>query len=262
MDGVPLNPGAYDNLFPPSSAVSTALATQSFPMARIAMLAETLKIDSAVTPMGTSQNPSDWMVQSASFIVARALDFAIAQGTGSETPVPYFPGLGALSVGRTSPEASLGSTFEQAVRNLLVKVTPNGGGAGEGLHCLIGGPTVLRMLMATATGQSGTSGWRTDSRTGLLVYHYMGIPFYRTAVGDTGEPLTAKLYAANLGETGLQLVHAYGTPDSFGIEADELPITSNTASRAYTVHGAWALQLWEPEGIYEMTDIAITAGNV
>ena len=258
----PSQPPAYNNLFPPTTTVGAALDSNAFSMARIAMLTETLKIDSAVTPMGTAQNPSDWLVQSAAFSVVRALDYAIAQGTGGETPVPYFPGLSALSAGRSSTEGALGSTFERAVRNLIVQITPNGGGAGEGVHCLIGGPTVLRMLMATNTGQSGTSGWRTDPRTGLLVYHYMGIPFYRTEVPVSGDPTATSLYAANLGETGLQLVHAYGTAESFGVEADELPITASTASRAYTVHGAWALQLWEREAIYEMKEIVVTASNV
>jgi hypothetical protein len=145
---------------------------------------------------------------------------------------------------------------DKAVRAIIEKVTCNGdSGVGDGLDGLFAGPKTIRTLMTTSAGQSGASGWRRDARTGRFVYHYMGIPVYRV---DNTESTTGTLWGANLGPSGLCVVHAFGSAESFGLVAEETPVTSLTGAREITVHGAWALVAWEQTSLYEMTGITLS----
>ena len=138
---------------------------------------------------------------------------------------------------------------------------PNGSsGTGEGIDCFFAGILTLRRMMALAVTQSGFGEWKRDFRTGRTVFHYMGIPVYRTETNETDSTNKGgKLYAANLGPTGLQMIHAYGQSDTFGIAVQETPVTAQTGLREITVHGAWALVLWEKEAIMELNNFDITA---
>ena len=79
---------------------------------------------------------------------------------------------------------------------LIKQIFPNGVGVGEGIHALLGNSRLLRKLQGTATGQKGMSGYRIDRRSGMFVYHYMGIPFYRCEVPTTTDLTT--MYGVNL----------------------------------------------------------------
>jgi len=122
----------------------------------------------------------------------------------------------------------------------------------------VGNDTVLTALMQTATAKGNAScGWRHDPRTGLTVYHYLGIPYYRcNIVSGAGE--AEYLFAANLGPTGLSLVHAYGTAETCGLEVEQEPTAPQTASRDILVHGAYALVVWDPGAIYGYKKVALT----
>jgi hypothetical protein len=135
---------------------------------------------------------------------------------------------------------------EKDARYCLSSVNPTGRGAGAGPCCLIGGPKVLRALMASTSGQGASSGWRQDPRSGLNVYHYMGVPFYRASFDETGD---CPLFAANLGPTGLCLVHAFGTAESLGLELKDQGIEVSSGARVFLLHGAFALLAWEVEAI-------------
>ena len=87
----------------------------------------------------------------------------------------------------------------------------------------------------------------------MLFRSWMGIPFYRTNTEEdtgTGSPLLA----ANLGPTGVCLVHGYGTPESYGLQVDQNPFQSTTGMRELLVHGAFGIAIWEPEAIFCITD--------
>lgn len=63
------------------------------------------------------------------------------------------------------------------------------------------------------------------------------------------------MYGANLGGTGLNLIYTEGSPESFGIGVDEEEMSGTRAQRVITVHGAYALVLWEAEGLVARTNI-------
>src|SRR5437016_958931 len=107
--------------------------------------------------------------------------------------------------------------------------------------------------MASSSGQNGRSGWYPDARTGLNIYHYQGIPVYRV---DIDESAATRLFAINLGGTGLNLVYTTGSVETYGLACDADPLTMNRAQGEYVIHGSYGLVLWEQEAIYEITGIA------
>ena len=241
----------------PPALVDTLNAKVRFELARIGLQFPAAKIDSFATARNTAGNP-EWQTYVAIASVLRTLDSQIATGTLQVNTAQQVVGLGTLAASNTFTAGAV--AIEPNVRTLLSKVVPCGAGTGEGPHCLIGGPTVRRKLQATATGQNGLSGMKLDPRTNRILYHYMGLPYYQsTATPDSSN--TAKLYAANLGMTGLTLAHAYGTPETFGLQCDEQPLAGATGLRQLIMHGAWALVLWENEGLAELTGIDVTTGT-
>ncbi len=233
------------------NAVSGLGAETPLKLARIGIRLEDLVIDDRVTAKDTGHQDLYWKTAAGGVAVLRELDTQIARGTGTS---PNMAGLSTL-VTRTAA-AKTPADVEYDVRLALASINPNGSGPGDGPHCLIGNALLLRKLMQLASGQRGTSGWRHDPRSGLVVYHYMGIPFYRADVATSANLTT--LYAANLGPTGLNLVHAYGTPASFGLAVDPIPGPQGQAVHDVAVHGAWALALWELEAAFSITSVDVT----
>lgn len=68
--------------------------------------------------------------------------------------------------------------------------------------------------------------------------------------GSSGRGLQAR-------STGLALVHAYGTAESYGLEVEQEPTAPQTASRDIIVHGAYALLLWDPGAIYGYKEVPL-----
>ncbi len=226
-------------------------------LARVGYRLQKLIIDDKVTPGATAHRENYWKTLTAALAVLREIDTAIARGDGLE-PVPRFLGLKKLSSnsGRTVALPTPTSNLEPYVRRALGAITPNDCGPGGGPHCLIGNAKAMRRLMATSAGQSGSSGWKEDCASGQRVFHYTGIPFYRCDVEIETGNLT-RLYAANLGPTGLNLVYAHGTPMSFGLDIDESSPGTGLAVDDCLVHGAFALALWENEALFEISNIDV-----
>jgi hypothetical protein len=226
-------------------------------LARVGYRIQKLIIDDKVTPDGTAHDAAYWKILTAAYALLRELDNALARGTGVES-VPRIRGLATLSStsGRTVALQTPTSNLEPYLRRALGAITPNDCGPGGGPHCLIGSNKGMRRLMATAAGQSGSSGWRNDPVSGQFVYHYMGIPFYRSDIDETGS--VSRIYAANLGPTGLNLVYTHGTPASFGLEVDDTSASTGTAVDEAVVHGAFALALWENEALFEISNIDVS----
>ena len=251
---------AFYDLSSASVAAVTANvnAPVQFNVGRLGARVVVLAIDQRSTASGSAQDFAYLQTQVAMASVMRQLSSALATGTVASGSFAGFADFLSTYTSRVTPTS--GSLINDVTR-LLRSVHPSGPTlSGEGPHCLIAGPRVREQLMLTSAGQSGTSGYRTDPRTGMLVYHFLGMPVYVT---DTGEPTVApfvgNLYAANLGPTGLQLIHAYGSAESFGIVAEETPVPTATGRREITVHGAWSLVLWEPEGWAAVTGIPIAS---
>jgi hypothetical protein len=76
-------------------------------------------------------------------------------------------------------------------------------------------------------------------------------------VNTTTTAGATSLYAANLGPNGLQLVHAYGSGQTFGLQVDEEPTQSTTATHGLVVHGAWALAAWESSALRHFSGLAV-----
>lgn len=243
--------------------VSSVLSTiptkglQTFNLGRIGGRARVLTIDQTVTAPGTVQDYSDIQLQTAAIGLLRRVDLEIGQGQFGGSPAG-FDGLSQLAPARTSGSSG---DFGADMRLLLSLITPNGSsGTGEAVDCLFGGPLVLRKLMALSQSQGGIGTWARDGRTGRNVFHYMGIPFYRTQTNEVQTVDGGVIYAANLGPTGLQMIHAFGTADTFGVAVQETPVTTATGTREVTVHGAWALVLWEQEALAGIAEIDLTTG--
>ncbi|NUN13949.1 MAG: hypothetical protein HUU55_09990 [Myxococcales bacterium] len=219
-------------------------------LVRMGLNVPALVLDSRVTDDVSASNPSYWKVQSAAYSVVRLLDETIANGTGS----PDFEGLMNLSgITPTAP----GSDLEATMARALVRVHPSGNGAGDGPHCLIGNSDLLERLMQTDTAKSNSScGFRYNLSSGLFVYHYLGVPFYRCPLPTDGNETT--LFAANLGKTGLHLEYAYGSPETFGIAVDDILVNGTSPQTTYYVHGAWRLGVWEPEGLCKITGVDLS----
>jgi hypothetical protein len=90
----------------------------------------------------------------------------------------------------------------------------------------------------------------------LWTFHFLGAPCY--AVNTLTINNATALYAANLGPRGLQLVHAYGTAQTFGLQVDDEPTQTTTATRGLVTHGAWSLALWEPLALRHFAGLAVT----
>ncbi|NUN13780.1 MAG: hypothetical protein HUU55_09095 [Myxococcales bacterium] len=247
--GVP-EPDFYTTSVAPPQDPTTQTADVPINLARLGSRFDALKIDVEAAALGRSYNPRDWRLQSVVTLVLRKLDKAVAQGQGTESPA-WFKGLKSL-VTRSSATTTSADTDAFLA---LSSVYPNGAGAGEGPCCLVGNNDLLKALMNTGAGQTGLSGWRHDPWVDRPVYHFMGIPFYRTQVESVAS--TTTLYALNLGRTGVNLIYAYGNPKTFGLEVNELATDVSTGKTAYLVHGAFALALWEEEAAFKVTSVPV-----
>lgn len=238
-------------------AGSSGPGIRTFNLGRIGGRARLLTIDQSVTAPGSTQDYADVQLQSAAIGILRRLDREIGQGQYSGSP-SGFDGLSQLAPSRI---VSSTGDFAFDMRLLLASVTPNGSsGTGESIDCLFGGPLMLRKLMALSQEQGGIGTWAHDTRTGRTVFHYMGIPYYRTQTEEQETEAGGLIFAANLGPTGLQMIHAYGSAESFGVAVQETPVTSATGAREVTVHGAWALVLWEPEALAGVSQVNMMTG--
>lgn len=152
--------GYYDNnsINGTLSEITNGLTSQDFPVARLGIQFKINKIDSRAGARGTAQDSYEWRTYTAAYAVLRKLDRELAQGNGAANP-QNLTGLSGLG----STAASSGD-IEIDARNIIAAVTPNGTGAGEGIHCFFGGPLTMKKLMSTASGQNGSSGWKVDRR--------------------------------------------------------------------------------------------------
>jgi hypothetical protein len=240
------------------TAITGLPAEEQLKLARIGARLEDLIIDDKAAARDTAHQDLYWKSVTGATMVLRQLDTQIATGNGTAPNMRGLENLSAIFTNRTAASASAAS-IESDVRKAIAAVTTNGRGPGEGTHCLIGNDRVLRRLMTVASGQQGRSGWCHDARSGLVVFHYMGLPFYRTAIATTGGAGVekSKLYAANLGPTGINLLYAYGAPASFGLELDETSAPAGQVLKDMVVHGAWALTCWEGESFFEITNVFV-----
>jgi hypothetical protein len=224
-------------------------ATIPMNVARLGLRVTGLKIDSAVAP-SASRDPSAWRVAAASNRLLMAVDATVG-GDGT-----LFPSLSSLasSVGHLETAAGAVTLDDRAI-DLLGRVSATGRGCGEGVHALVGKPKLLSALAKTATAKTnGSCGWRVDPRTGLMIYHFLGVPFYRCELADDAEG-NAQLFAVNLGPTGLTMVHAYGSAETYGLEVEQEPTHPQIAARDILVHGAWTLAMWDPGALFGVKGI-------
>jgi hypothetical protein len=244
----------YDNLNDITELTAGLATSTDFPLARLGLRFSVPKLDSQLGAANTAGDAAEWRMYATAYAVLRQLDIEIVEGTGSAGPPQTIKGLEQLSSNRTA--ATTGNT-DTDVSRIIREIYPNGTGVGEGIDCLIGSPRAMRKVMASTAGQSASSGFRIDRRTGTLIYHYLGIPFYRSNVEVTGAGLT-KLYGANLGGTGLNLIHTVGSADTYGLTADIDELSTTRASVSYVVHGAYAVALWEEAAAFAITGFDVS----
>ncbi|MBI5517870.1 MAG: hypothetical protein HY909_29130 [Deltaproteobacteria bacterium] len=236
---------------PKAQADPTPPLTTELPFVRLGLRVAAPRVDSTVAP-SASKDAAAWRVEASATELLAELDKGLGQNL-VDGPNTVFKGLPTLSTAATGVPVN----FADAAVRLLTQTLATGRGAGEGGQCLLGNEDALRSLALSATSQTnGACGWREDARTGLWVFHFMGTPFYRVNTANAGA--TTTLYAANLGPTGLQLVHAYGSAQTFGLQVDEEPTQTSTATRGLVVHGAWCLALWEPRALRHFANLTFT----
>lgn len=221
------------------------------PLVRLGLRVSVPRIDASVAP-AASKDAGIWRVEASASELLAELDKGLGQNLmdGAIVALKGLPTLSTLAIGAPA-------NFADAAVRLMTQVLATGRGAGEGTHCFLGNADALRMLASSATSQTnGSCAWRQDARTGQLVYHFLGVPFYR--VNTLTLASATSLYAAHLGPSGVQLVHAYGTAQTFGLQVDEEPTQSTSATRGLVVHGAWALAVWEPLALQHFAGLAVT----
>jgi hypothetical protein len=241
----------YDNAIAGNIAeVTSGLSSTDYTIARVGAQFSVPRLDAQAAARNTALDPAEWRMYIAASAALKTLDTALARGAAAQSPANVV-GLAALSTasGRTDVTSN---NVDQDVRRALYEIRCSGMGAGEGATCLVTGPTGWRRLLASAVGASSAGMFKTDPRTGLNVFHYQGIPVYRTNVDESA---TTRLYAINLGGTGLNLVYTAGTPDTFGLACEEDPLAIGKATEGYVVHGAFGLVPWEVEAMFEITGI-------
>jgi len=244
----------YDDIAAAGIAqVTNGLATAvDFPVARIALQFAVPKLDEEAVARNTAADLAEWKMYAATFGILRQIDKDLIAGTGSASP-QNIKGLDALIPAARKVVTS--GSIETDVGLLIKNVFPNGVGVGEGIHAILGNASALRALQGTTSGQRGQSGYRIDRRSGAFVYHYMGIPFYRCEVANSGT--SSAIYGVNFGGTGLNLVYTHGSPETFGLIADSEPINGTHALDNVTVHGGFTLVLWEDEGAFAVTNAPV-----
>ncbi|MBL8680220.1 MAG: hypothetical protein JNK05_13680 [Myxococcales bacterium] len=248
-----LTQGAYYDLSSASvqDVQTPSAAPEVISLRRVGGRVRILRIDKYATAKNSAQSYSSNELQVASLAVLEYVDNQLIQGNAFIGNA--IQGLSAMCAAYS--RAGTITDPDIAAREIIAAVMCRGeSGAGDGIDCFFAGRSMVRTLMSTAAGQRGTSGWRRDARTGRLVYHYQGLPVYRV---DNTDSETGKLWGANLSSCGLNIVHAYGSSDSFGLVAEETPVTSATGAREVTVHGAFALVAWEQTAIFEVNGITL-----
>jgi len=252
----------YNGLIPTADPQAVPVAANSpkqIYLCRMGYFVPALKIDSTAVAWTAAGNPSANRLPVAVTNLSAWLDYYLARGT---TAPPEFLGLiaRAADLGRLeTPGAAIDP--DVAARLAVTAINPRGRGAGESADCFIANDRMVRSLMATSGGLTGSSGWRMDVRTGLNVYHYAGLPVYRCNLPDYNEnPELSYLFAANLGRDGVCLVHAYGTADTLGIQVDEEPSAPQQGQVRYVVHGAWTLMVFDPGAIIGYANVNYTVG--
>jgi len=246
--------GYYDNNNDLTEITSGLATAVDFPVARLGLRFSVPQLDVHATAPHTAADLAEHRTFTAAACILQKLDTDLIQGSGAAQP-QNIKGLTALLP--TARKVATSGNLEVDVGSIIKNIFPNGSGAGEGIDALLGNAQVLRKLQTTLTGQGGRSGYGPDARTGLPnVYHYMGIPFYRCDV-PTVTNLTT-LYGVNFGGTGVNLIYTQGTAETFGLSSEVEPIAGSRASQAVSVHGGYALALWEEEAAYGITGIDVT----
>lgn len=254
------NSPVYSSGSNPAAVPTAVTGIKEFKLARMGYYVPATKIDSKAVAWVASGNPAATRLPTAVSYLASWVDYFLGRGDGTETP-PAFEGL-VKYAGSIQRIITPGSAInpDEAARLAMTKVNPRDRGAGASVDCLIGNDRMVRSLMNTTGGLTGSSGWRVDARTGLNVYHYAGLPVYRCNLDDfSAVNNQGYLFAANLGRDGLSLVHAYGTADTLGIQVDEEPISPQQGQVRYVVHGAWALFAFDPGALIGYGKVTYTS---
>lgn len=237
---------------PPSPVEFGVNAKKEYVLQRLGRSVATYRTDLHAAEAGTVSNLQQTKVVTA---ISQLLYWMNVWLGGPEAGQPGFVSvLGVASgVSRIDPVANISVTA--AARRLLTEVWTRGEGAGEGIHCLLGNSRMLRTLMSAAADTSNCGYW-LDRRSGMTVYHYQGVPFYRVPFPDTDADTKGWLVGANLGATGLQMVHVTGTSESRGLQLETQPIDASAGTVVQLVQGAMTPVLWDPFGIMAYGGIA------
>jgi hypothetical protein len=153
-------------------------------------------------------------------------------------------------LGVTLPGGPLSTS--SALAALSGAVACNGeDGLGAGPDCFIVNGKGLELVQNEGFGWHLT-GWMPDRRTGQRVYHWRGLPVYRSNYANSGATQT-DIYAANLGRCGLELLHGVGSEDTCGFEwtEPERDVELGTVSKLY--YGSFALVLWDTSALCKVS---------
>ncbi len=231
----------------PRQVTLTQLAPRTLELFRVGLLIPSYLVDTQASVPGSSGDPRFVRMSTAIAELNYWLNIFFSESPTSSAG--GFEGILPIVKNVLSRSSSTPDTIPEAVSTICAKIQPRGRTGGEGVDCLVGNSTMLQSLVNYSAGIGGSGEYRRDRRLGRSVFHFMGIPFYRAEFPDSGVD-QGYLLGMNLGANGVHLVHAYGTADSMGVQADPLPINPSTATQDVIVHGAWGLAVWDPMAVF------------
>lgn len=225
-----------------------------------------LLLDKKLLPERASANPEQTRLRVATTNLLAYLNILVSKGG----KLPYgdtFDGLGAICDHFNAVVDGGGMDADLAAMLLMAGISPRGDGTGVGVDALVGNNPMLAALIlspSTGAGRNGLSGWKLDKRTGRVLYHFMGIPFYRAPVPvDLVTSSTGKstLYGVNFGSDGLRLIYGYGTAESMGIQVDKQSVQAANGVSSYLVQGAWTLMVGDPHAVHAVENIEVPSAE-
>lgn len=189
--------------------------------------------------------------------IIRKLGQQIIQGDGTGAQL-----IGLQSLVDTNQEFNVNAVTQVPTTieldKLINLVRASDGCVGGGADCLVAHETVIRFIINTMA-QYSLLDTAYDPDLGVPVVRYRGIPIYIGQITSGTSPPAFDIWALKLkGPTGIRVVHATGSSDSFGIDVQPIPMQAETGLVGAFVGGLYGVMVPEVESIARLQGTTFT----